>query len=94
MHAPVTPDTAGMIGKVQLDAMKDGVVYVNTARAALHDTDALVAALQSGKVGAAGLDHFEGEHLRRSIRWRAWTTSCSPPTSAVPPTTPRPTTAA
>jgi D-3-phosphoglycerate dehydrogenase len=63
MHAPVTPETAGMIGKAQFDAMKDGVVYVNTARAALHDTDALVAALQSGKVGAAGLDHFEGEHL-------------------------------
>ena len=36
---------------------------VNTARAQLHDTDALVAALQSGKVSAAGLDHFVGEHL-------------------------------
>ena len=43
--------------------MRDGVVYLNTARAKIHDTDALVAALASGKVGAAGLDHFEGEHL-------------------------------
>ena len=43
--------------------MRDGVVYLNTARARLHDTDALVAALRSGKVGAAGLDHFEGEFL-------------------------------
>jgi D-3-phosphoglycerate dehydrogenase len=38
-------------------------VYVNTARAALHDLDALTAALASGHLGAAGLDHFEGEQL-------------------------------
>lgn len=63
MHAPVTPETTGMIGAEQFAQMKDGVVFLNTARANLHDTDALVAALQSGKVGAAGLDHFVGEHL-------------------------------
>lgn len=63
MHAPVTDDTAGMIGAAQFEAMRDGVVFVNTARAQLHDTDALVAALQSGKVAAAGLDHFVGEWL-------------------------------
>src|SRR5439155_20651990 len=63
MHAPVTPETTGMIGVEQFAAMKDGVVFVNTARAQLHDTDALVAALQAGKVASAGLDHFVGEHL-------------------------------
>ncbi|HUI02485.1 MAG TPA: NAD(P)-dependent oxidoreductase [Acidimicrobiales bacterium] len=63
MHAPVTEETAGMVGAAQFAAMRDGVVFLNTARAQLHDTDALVAALASGKVGAAGLDHFEGEHL-------------------------------
>ncbi len=63
MHAPVTAETTGMIGADQFAAMRDGVVYLNTARAALHDTDALVEALRSGKVGAAGLDHFEGESL-------------------------------
>ena len=63
LHAPVTPETAGMIGTDQFAAMRDGVVFLNTARAALHDTDALVGALSSGKVSAAGLDHFEGEHL-------------------------------
>jgi D-3-phosphoglycerate dehydrogenase / 2-oxoglutarate reductase len=63
VHAPVTEETTGMIGKAEFAKMRDGVVYLNTARAKIHDTDALVAALQSGKVGSAGLDHFEGEHL-------------------------------
>ncbi len=63
LHAPVTNDTAGMIGSRQFAAMRDGVVFLNTARAQLHDTDALVAALGSGKVAAAGLDHFAGEWL-------------------------------
>ncbi len=63
MHAAVTPETAGMISHAQFRAMKDGVVFLNAARAELHDTDALVEALQSGKVSAAGLDHFHGESL-------------------------------
>jgi D-3-phosphoglycerate dehydrogenase len=63
LHAAVTPETHGMISAAQFDAMKDGVVFLNTARAQLHDMDALVAALRSGKVSAAGLDHFVGERL-------------------------------
>ncbi len=63
MHAPVLDSTRGMIGEAQFAAMKDGAVYLNAARAYLHDTDALVAALQSGKLAGAGLDHFENEHL-------------------------------
>ena len=63
MHAPVTDDTVGMVGAREFAAMRDGAVFLNTARAQLHDTDALVDALHSGKVGAAGLDHFVGEWL-------------------------------
>ena len=63
MHAAVTPDNVGMIGTDQFDRMKDGAIYLNSARAALHDLDALTAALQSGKLAAAALDHFEGEQL-------------------------------
>ena len=63
MHAMVTPETQGMIGAAQFARMKDDAIYVNTARAMLHDTDALVRALESGTLGGAGLDHFEGEHL-------------------------------
>jgi D-3-phosphoglycerate dehydrogenase len=63
MHAIVTPETDGLMGAAQFAAMKPGAVYINTARAMLHDTDALVGALQSGHLGGAGLDHFKGENL-------------------------------
>lgn len=63
MHAAVTDDTIGMIGAQQFAAMRDGAVFLNTARSQLHDTDALVDALRGGKLAAAGLDHFTGEWL-------------------------------
>jgi len=63
VHAVVTPETEGIIGAEQFAAMKPRAIYVNSARAMLHDTDALVASLQSGHLGGAGLDHFIGENL-------------------------------
>jgi D-3-phosphoglycerate dehydrogenase len=63
MHAAVTPETLGLINAERIASMKDGVIYLNAARSALHDMDALVAGLESGKIGGAGLDHFEGEQL-------------------------------
>ena len=63
MHAVVAPDTLHMIGAKQFGLMKADAVFLNTARAALHDTDALVEALQAGTIAGAGLDHFDGEHL-------------------------------
>jgi D-3-phosphoglycerate dehydrogenase len=63
MHAPVTKETTGMIGAAQFAQMRPDALYLNTARAKLHDTDALVSVLLSGGLGGAGLDHFEGEHL-------------------------------
>ena len=63
MHAAVTPDTLGLMDAGRFDAMREGAVYVNSARAGLHDLDALTKALESGKLSAAGLDHFDGEQL-------------------------------
>ncbi|MEJ5254127.1 MAG: NAD(P)-dependent oxidoreductase [Acidimicrobiales bacterium] len=63
MHAAPTPETLGMMGAAQFARMKNGAVYLNTARAGLHDLDALSAALASGHLAGAGLDHFDGEML-------------------------------
>ncbi|MGH9137262.1 MAG: NAD(P)-dependent oxidoreductase [Acidimicrobiales bacterium] len=63
MHAAVTPDTVRLMSAARFDALRDGAVYLNTARAALHDLDALTDTLTSGRLAAAGLDHFEGESL-------------------------------
>ena len=63
MHAAVTPDTFGLMNADRFAAMRRGSVYVNSARAGLHDLDALTAALESGHLSAAGLDHFDGEKL-------------------------------
>lgn len=63
VHAAVTPQTVGLISAARIAAMRPGAVYLNTARAALHDLDAITEALGSGHLAAVGLDHFEGEML-------------------------------
>ncbi|HMG40044.1 MAG TPA: NAD(P)-dependent oxidoreductase [Acidimicrobiales bacterium] len=63
MHAKVTPETTGLIDRAALAKLREGAVYVNTARAVLHDLDALTEALVDGRLAGAGLDHFEGERL-------------------------------
>jgi len=61
LHAPLVPATRHMINRESLARMKRGILIVNTARGELVDTEALVEALDSGQVGGAGLDVFEGE---------------------------------
>jgi D-3-phosphoglycerate dehydrogenase len=63
MHAAPTAETLGMLGAEQFAAMKPGAIYINSARAGLHDLDALTEALRGGHLFAAGLDHFDGERL-------------------------------
>ena len=59
--------------------MRDGVVFLNSARAQLHDTDALVEALRSGKVAAAGSTTSPGNGCRLITRWSRCPMWCSRP---------------
>ena len=63
LHVPLTPETRGMVEATLLSSVQPGTVLVNTARGAVVDVDALLAALDSGRVAAAGLDVLPAEPL-------------------------------
>jgi glyoxylate reductase len=56
-----TPETRGIVNAAALALLPGGAIVVNTARGDIVDDDALIAALSSGKLAAAGLDVFRGE---------------------------------
>lgn len=60
---PLTPLSRKMIGAQEFGMMKRGVILINVSRGAVVDTDALVAALDQGRVAAAGLDVTDPEPL-------------------------------
>lgn len=63
LHVPLLPETRHMIGRREFELVKQGAILVNTARGPVLDTAALLDALTSGSVRAAGLDVFETEPL-------------------------------
>jgi D-3-phosphoglycerate dehydrogenase len=63
MNLTLNDETRGFLGAAEFARMKPGVIFVNTARAALVDEDAFIAALQSGRIRHAGLDVFHAEPL-------------------------------
>ncbi|KAI1613145.1 D-3-phosphoglycerate dehydrogenase [Exophiala viscosa] len=61
ISCPLNKQTTGLISHAQFAAMKDGCFFVNTARGPVVDEEALIQALESGKVARAGLDVFHNE---------------------------------
>ncbi|XQM34202.1 Phosphoglycerate dehydrogenase [Cupriavidus sp. H19C3] len=63
LHLLLTDETRGMISAERIASMRDGAILINTARGALVDEDAMIAALQRGKLAHAGLDVFTVEPM-------------------------------
>ena len=61
LHAPLTPETTGLVGEVAIGAMKPGVWIVNTSRGKVVDEKAMYEALKSGHVAGYATDVFENE---------------------------------
>lgn len=61
LNCPATPDTTGLLDERRLGLLPDGAIVVNTARGALVNDDALIAALKTGRLFAAGLDVYNNE---------------------------------
>jgi D-3-phosphoglycerate dehydrogenase / 2-oxoglutarate reductase len=66
LHVPKQADGSAVLGADEMSRMKDGVCLVNTSRGGSIDEDALIAALDAGKVKAATLDVFVGEPAPRA----------------------------
>ena len=64
LHTPLTSETEGMINRENIRKMKDGVLLINTARGGLVVENDLTEALNSGKIGGAGLDVISVEPMR------------------------------
>ena len=63
LHCPLTESTRYIIDEDMLSRSRDDLLVINTARGELIDTDALLRALEDGRLGGAGLDVIEGEEM-------------------------------
>lgn len=63
VHCKVTPETKGLISADEFNVMKPTAYFINTARAVIVDTQALVEALQSGKIAGAAIDVYDREPI-------------------------------
>ena len=70
LHAPLTESTAGIVGAPQLAMLRKGAFVLNVARGGLIDEKALLAELESKRLGGAALDVFETEPLPKDHPFR------------------------
>ncbi len=61
LHTPLNTDTNHLLNRQRIERMKHGAFIINTGRGSLLDTEALIPALESGRLGGAALDVLEGE---------------------------------
>jgi phosphoglycerate dehydrogenase-like enzyme len=61
LHVPLTSETERLVGKKEIEAMKNGAILINTSQGKVIDEKALIDALKSRKLSCAGLDVFEEE---------------------------------
>ena len=61
LNCPATLETIGFLNQERIAAMRDSTIVINSARGSVVVDDALIGALQSGKLAAAGLDVFDRE---------------------------------
>jgi len=61
LHTPLNADTHHLLNRQRIEQMKHGAFIINTGRGSLLDTEALIPALESGRLGGAALDVLEGE---------------------------------
>ncbi len=61
LNCPMTAETQGLIGRAEFMQMKKGAVLINTSRGGVVDTEALIEALESGRLGGAGIDVYPQE---------------------------------
>lgn len=71
LHCPLTPATKGLIGREQLQAMKNDAILINTARGPVVKEEELAYALEEGSIAGAGLDVFEAEASRNETLWNS-----------------------
>ena len=63
VHVPLNTDTRGLVSAALFARIKPGAIFINTSRGAIADEGALLQALQSGRISAAGLDVLDGEPM-------------------------------
>jgi len=87
VHVPVTEATRGLMGAAQFRQMKRSAFFINTARGALMDQEALYAALQAGELAGAELDVFAKEPPDPHPLWRLPNVIATPHVASYTPRT-------